>query len=94
VKDRLWFEGKIALVETGMRESLAGKMIGQWIGRYHDHARILEAIHTARAQGTQDAVPFVVAILEGPGGRANGGPSKGRRSGMVSIALGELGRLH
>ena len=94
IKDRLWFEGKPALIESGLTEKLAGDMIGQWIGRYRDHGRILAAIITARAEGTERPIQLVVAILEGPDGRARASPTKGRRSGMVSIALSETGSFH
>lgn len=90
-EDQLWFEGRSLLMETGMPHKQAGSMIGRWIGRYRSHVRILEAIRQARAAGTQDALPLVVAILEGPDGRQRASPSKGRRSSMVGIAMNDYG---
>lgn len=92
IESRLWFEGRASLMETGMPHKQAGSMIGRWISRYGDHARILEAIRQACASGTQDAIPFIVAILGGSEGRPRASPSRGRRSGMVGIALNDYGR--
>lgn len=85
--DRCWIEGKALLAEMGQPAKVAGTLIGGWVKRYHDHGRILEALHSARTAGTHDPVPMVVAILESPNGRARASPKAGRRGAFTSILL-------
>lgn len=94
VVDRVWFEGKPILMAAGMTEKESGRAIGRIIAEYRDHQRILEALFAVRETRTQDAFPMLVAILRGNGSGARSSQSRGRRSGMVSIALSETGSFH
>lgn len=85
--DRCWIEGKALLAEMGQPPKTSGTLIGGWVKRYREHARILDAMRIARDAGTQDPIPMIVAILEGPDGRARASPKPGRRGAFTSILL-------
>lgn len=93
VEDRVWFEGKPILMAASMTEAASGRVLGRLISEFRDHARILDALHRVRDARSQDAYPLLIAILRG-NSSARSVPSKGRRSGMVSIALSETGSFH
>lgn len=90
--DRLWLDGRPILIEADCTPKLAGDMIGQWLSRYRDPARILAALLAVREAGTKNPIPFVIAILDAQSGK-RAGQKQGRRSAMLNIGLEEGGWL-
>lgn len=85
--DRVWIEGKPGLIEMGVTERTAGKMIGLWLRDGHAPLCVLDAITAARQRGTQDPVAFIAAVLR----RQGAAPRQGRRAGMTAILLADYG---
>lgn len=91
--DLLWYEGKPMLIEMGLAPKLSGDMIGQWLVRYRDAAKILDAIRSARQRGGDKPIAIIVALLEGSSGR-DGSGQKRRPRGMVGVLAADYGGLH
>ncbi len=70
--DRLWGEGKTTLAAWGVPVKQAGQMIGKWLrDSGDDPPKVLEAIHAAELQRTEDPIPFVTKILQADRSRSH-----------------------
>lgn len=59
-----WDDCRGGLMAMGMEDGHARKMIGRWLKQTrNDQAAVLDAINAALAIGTQDPVPYIMAVL-------------------------------
>ena len=91
--DRTWLQGKLNLQSCGSSSKEAGEIIGTALKLGHAHLAVLEATEFAVRAKTGDARRYVMGVLrdQKPGASPRASPSKGRRSGMINIALNDYG---
>jgi len=59
-----WDDCRGGLMAMGMEDGHARKMIGRWLKQTRNNqAAVLDAINAALAIGTQDPVPYIMAVL-------------------------------